>query len=243
MSQPDFKRLLLLAKLSSLVYSIKVEDLAGGVEALELEFVGVIEAPGFQALVCTEPDNSQIVVFRGTPVTCGRDVIDAVVALGYDACLDHTDVGAGAKVLTAPFNAVRAKMDVLRGLLDLNKPITFTGHSLGAVMALLAPALLPRTVNTSVSCFAPFQAANGRFWLSLYGDRRIPTVVGRADDFALGFNHLDSVTRHPCSILHLVGGSWAWQPSWPFCDQSISDHDVDDYVADLAALAGASVGV
>lgn len=241
MSSPDFKRLLLLARLSALVYSIKAEDLAVGVDALGLGFVGVIDAPGFQALVCTEPDNSQIIVFRGTPVTCGRDIEDAVVALGYDACLDHTDVGGGAKVLTGPFNAVKARMDVLRGILDMNKPITFTGHSLGAVMALLAPALLPRITATSVACFAPFQAANDRFWLGLYGDRRIPTVVGREDDFALGHNHLDPVTRHPCSILHLVSGTWAWQPSWPFCDQSISDHDVDNYVSDLEALVGVPV--
>lgn len=236
MTVPDFRRAYMLARLSALVYDTKTEDLAEGVEALGLGFVAVLDAPGFQALVVTEPEGGQIVAFRGTPVTCGRDIEDAVTALGYDAGFAKTRIG-GAKVLRGPYHALQAQWSRIQGVMAPGR-VTFTGHSLGAVFALLAMALTPRTVNASVVCFAPFQAADAAFWKACFEGRTAPVIFARACDFAPGHDHLDPETTQPWPLWHLVGGACASVTAWPFCDESIADHDVADYVADLKALAG-----
>lgn len=239
MTTPDFGRMLLLAQLSSIVYKVDPTQLAAAVSEIDCVFVGLVEDTGFQAMVVTNDLIGQIVVFRGTPVTCGRDIEDALVALGYDAGLTHTDVGGGAKVLSGPYQAIKANWPQILRLLDQTKVVTFTGHSLGATEALIAPALLPRTVKVLVVAFAPFQVANGTFWLGLYGGRDLPQIAGRAADFAPGWNHADPVTCQPCTVLHLVNGKFEWLAHWPWYDESISDHDVDLYVNDVRALAAA----
>ena len=242
MTDPDLKRALLFARLAAGVYDTALNDLSDVAASNGLNFVAAVEAPGFQAMIVVNPaTGEQIVVFRGTPVTCGRDIEDAIVALGYDLGQSHTAVPGGGKVLTGPFQALQSQWNSIAAHLDLTKPVAFTGHSLGGATALLGAAMVARTTPVSVIAFAPFQVANGAFWLGLYGSgsRPLPLIIGRAADFALGWNHADPVTRHPSSILHLADGKTEWLTNWPWTDESVPDHDVADYVKDLEGLAAA----
>jgi hypothetical protein len=234
---PDFKRAYLLAQLSAIVYETDLNTLSLDVARLGLNFVGVVETPGFQSLVVQEQSGGYIVDFRGTPVTCGRDIEDAVDALAIDAGIKHTSIPGGGKVLTGVYRAVQKNWpDILR-LIDLSKPLTITGHSLGATEGLVAGAFVPRTTDLTVIVCAPFQAADTAFWRAVYGGRRQPLLIGRLQDFAPGFDHADPVTRHPGPICHLLADGWQWTAHWPFVAESIGDHAVEGYVEDLRKLA------
>ena len=234
----NFKDLYLRARLSNIVYETDPDRLAAEVENLGLGFIGVISAPGFQAMVATENDanNTQHIVYRGTPVTCGRDIEDSVVALGQDLGLSHITGFGGVKVLRGPYMAVRANRNKIWALVDQTKPVKISGHSLGAVEALLDATLVPRNINISVVGFGPFQAANSAFWLSAFGGRNQPIIIGREKDFAPGWNHLDMVTCHPGPIVHLINNATEIINRWPFVDESVQDHAIEDYVEDLKNL-------
>jgi hypothetical protein len=193
-------------------------------------------------MVVADPETGeQIVVFRGTPVTCGRDIRDTFTAVLADVEWGMTDVGAGAKVLTAPYELVRQNLLRITRLLDFSKPITVTGHSLGAVSGLIFAGLIPRTVDLTVIVFAPFQCANAAFWSAIFGGRCQPLVIGRERDFAPGWDHLDTATSLTGPVCHLVNGAWEWVTAWPLYDESEPDHSVTAYLADVGRLAGALV--
>jgi len=177
-----------------------------------------------------ETPGRQYLVYRGTPVTCGRDIFDAITALGFDAGLSHATVGAG-RVLSGPYRAVADNWNRTLALLTPGKKTTIVGHSLGAVSALFAQTLLP---GSDATVFAPFQAADAAFWRAAAGLR---VTVGRARDFAPGHNHADPVTCLAGPLVHLDRGAWGWAHNWPWIDESIADHAVEDYVADILALA------
>lgn len=230
----DWKKALLCAKLSSIIYDTNTEVMSDQVTPLGCEFVGAVQSPGFQAMVVTI-GGEQIVAWRGTPVTCARDLVDAIVALGYDLGLEHTNLPGGSKVLSGPYRTCLANWLRISRLLDLSKPITFTGHSLGAVCALISAALIDR--DLSVIVFAPFQTANSVFWQATFGGRNPPVIIGRSCDFALGWNHLDAITCHASAIYHITGHIYRIVTSWPFFDDSVPDHSIDLYIQDVGYFA------
>lgn len=234
---PNWKRSYLMAQLSSIAYLTDLNAVSQAVARLGLEYVAVIEAVGFQAVIVREADGGQIVAFRGTPVTCGRDIADTLTALADDVGIAHTDVGGGAKVLAAPLRVAKAQWARILTHLDLSKPLALTGHSLGAVMALITAALIERSVALSLIVFAPFQCANAAFWIAVFGGRAQPLVFGRANDFAPGWDHLDPVTSLTGVVCHLVAGTFEWVTRWPWYEESEPDHAVSAYVEDIGNQA------
>lgn len=237
MTTPDFNRAYLLARLSSIVYLTDLNAISDGVAHLGLEFVRLFTAPGFQALIARNEAGEQFIVYRGTPVTCGRDIWDAIVALGYDVSTKHVRVGPGL-VLTGVYHAVQAQWADMWALIDPTKPVFIGGHSLGAAMALVAAANVSRAVDLTVIVFAPFQCADANFWRAVFGGRRGPLIFGNELDFAPGWDHLDTITCLAAVICHLVGTGWEMVTEWPWIDESVPDHDVTNYVAKTGALAG-----
>ena len=118
-------------------------------------------------------------------------------------------------------------------MLDFSKPITLTGHSLGAVSALIFAALLPRSVDLTVVVFAPFQFADTAFHKATFDGRRPPLIFGRQRDFAPGWDHLDTRTCLAGPICHLTDQGWEWATAWPIYDESEPDHSVTAYAADV----------
>ena len=236
---PDFKRHYLLAQLSAVAYDVS-EDLARrAVEELGLKFVGLVRTPGFQALVCRELDGGQIVAFRGTPVTCARDIADWVESVTEDLDAKHVNLGNGALIVASLHGILRNNVQAVVALLDPAQPVTFTGHSLGGAQALAAPAYIDRAFRVEVIVFAPFQFANGAFFVATYSGRLAPVVVGRRADFALGWDHADRITVQYVPVLHLTGPGYELLNRWPWFDDSVSDHAVEEYVEDLRGLANA----
>jgi hypothetical protein len=239
---PDFTRAYQLAQLACIVYDTSDAAMERSAEALGLHFVSAIEDEGFQCIVVTDPKtDEQIVDFRGTPVTCGRDINDALVALAADAGFGKTSFGSSGKVLTAPLQLVRRNFLRVTRLLDVKKPVAITGHSLGAVSALIFAALLDRTVDPFVCVFAPFQFADAAFHKAVFGGRSAwPTIFGRASDFAPGHDHADPATTLCGPIWHLVDGTCRQETTWTVYRESIGDHAVTAYADDLGKLATAA---
>ncbi len=235
MIDPDFSRILQCAKLSSLIYETDEAALASGVRALGLGFVGFAGNDQCQAMVVGNPAG-QIVVIRGTQVTENLSLAE----LWDDADPGHTDLGNGALVRSGAWDALQELWDDrLGGMVYPDLPLTITGHSLGAQRAVMFPWLLDPAQQAKVVGFAPPKAGNAAFYQQAYAGRPAPLVIGRENDFALSWSPLDSVAEQPPGdILHLVGGRWEWLSLWPAGASSISDHDVDLYVADIAKQIG-----
>ena len=152
---PDFKRLLLLARLSALVYETDEAKLEAGVVALGLTFVGFAANSECQAMVVGEPAG-QVVVIRGTQVTGNLSLAE----LWDDADPGHVDLGDGALVRAGAWSALDELWDdQLGGMVDPLRPITVTGHSLGGQRAVLFPWLLPADADSEASvCRLPASA-------------------------------------------------------------------------------------
>ena len=229
----NFTQVHLMARLSGLSYQTNPDALAKGAKDLGFEWVGSVVDEGFQVIAVDGSDGSRVLAFRGTPITCGRDIEDVLKAVGDDLCLSHTDVGGGALVSSGWYGEIVKHWPALSGLIAGKTPITLTGHSLGAIEALITGAFL---ANSSVIVFAPPQGANEKFWQKAYDGKDTPVVVGRQHDFALGWNHLDPVTCQLSRVCHLTGGSWEWLDKWAWHDDSVSDHDVSGYISDIGGL-------
>lgn len=178
-------------------------------------------------------------VFRGTPVTCARDAQDLLYAAGQDLTFSKVRIGSDMLVNAAVHNTVRINWLKLAAHALTETEVRFTGHSLGACHALDAASFLPRSVVPRVFAFAPFQFCNRQFASATYGGRPDPRLYGRAEDFAPGWDHLDSETCPATAITHLLGGGKTSSATrWPLDYESVEDHDVDLYAADLAEVPG-----
>lgn len=179
-------------------------------------------------------------VFRGTPVTCARDVADLLDAAGQDLDLSKVRIGSDMLVNRAVHEALRANWLRLAPHAVPGGEVRLVGHSLGACHALAAAAFLPRpSVTPHVFAFAPFQCANGKFWGAAYAGRPTPRCYGRSGDFAPGWDHLDPATELAGPITELLGdGKTSVRTSWPLGYESVADHGVDRYVADLGEVPG-----
>ena len=181
--------------------------------------------------------HEQIVIFRGTPVTCARNILDWEMALRDDLRLSHIPVGGGAFACAGFLGPILRSKRRIEKILDPKKGVTASGHSLGGVEALLYGAVVPRTVPFTVAGIAPPQGANVPYWKAAYEGRPVPAIIGRRKDFAPGWNHFDMITCGAGRITHLLGdGAYEMLPTWPHFDDSIPDHSVADYVTDLEAF-------
>lgn len=179
-------------------------------------------------------------IFRGTPVTCARDVEDLFSAARQDLSLDKVRIGSDMLINAALYNVLRQNWIKIIPYIAAETSVRLGGHSLGADHALVAPSFIPRSVVPHVFAFAPFQCANSAFWSGTYGGRPVPRIYGRTKDFAPGHNHLDRSTSQAGAIQHLLGGGKVKTVSvWPLVDESIEDHGVNLYSADLALVEGA----
>lgn len=177
------------------------------------------------------------IVYRGTPVTCAKDAADLFSAAGDDVTLQKTRIGSNMLVNSAVYGVLQQNWVKLIGHIAAETEIRISGHSLGAAFGLVSVALIPRSVSPRVFAFAPFQCANQPFWKATYDGRPIPKIYGRARDFAPGWDHIDRNTCPAGQICHLLdGGKTEMVNAWPWLNESIGDHDVDRYVADMALI-------
>ena len=238
MDTPNWQEILLSAKLSQLVYETDITLLANGVLALGLEYHGIFGNTECQIMASREPNGLQHFTIRGTQVETnfsGPELWD-------DISMEKVNYGGGALACKGVIVPLRELwFNEVGAVSDPEYPIRFEGHSLGGNRALLAPMMLPRSIKPSVIALAPPQGANRAFWDVAYSGRNPPIIVGRTFDFALGWDHFDTSTCHPCGIYKLfgpgIGQQWEYVPSWPSTSLSIADHDVDKYVADIEWLA------
>lgn len=243
---PDFVRACLMARLSAAAYLTDLNALSLACANAGLEYVALVTWPGFQALIAREPGKSNVIVFRGTPVTCGRGdrlsdrLNDAIEALEIDAGLSHVNAPGGGKILAGVWRALMRYWPQIEAHIDLNLPIVFTGHSLGAVFALAAPEMLSEIFGIEVWAFAPFQFADAAFHERVYAPaRRARFVWGAENDFAPGHDHADPVTTLSGPIFHLLAdGGVETVTTWPIYRESIADHAVENYVALIEKMAG-----
>lgn len=178
-------------------------------------------------------------VYRGTPLTSARDVSDLLEAGGQDLDLCKVRIGSDMLVNARIYNDLKQQWVRLAPYVLGVSEVRLVGHSLGGDHALATPAFIPRNIIPHVFAFAPFQCANAKFWGATYAARPTPRCYGRAEDFAPGWNHLDPTTVLAAPITHLLGGgktevlnSWSWM------GESVEDHAVEKYAADLAAVQG-----
>lgn len=238
MTKPDFPRAALLAATASFAYGTDLNTISLSVAQQGYEYVETVQSAGFQCVIMRHPDTgAQIVDFRGTPVTCARDICDWLAAVDADVAFEMLTLPGGARVLARPYRLVVANYPRVKAALDLTKPIWITGHSLGAVSALIFAHLIKDRVWTgAVVVFAPFQFANAEFHRQTFAGREAPEVFGRVDDFAPGWDHLDARTTM-LPTWHIGAGPIELVTEWPFYRESVGDHAVTAYAADLAALA------
>lgn len=231
---PDFKRLLLLARLSQLIYQTDERKLKYGTEDLGLVYCGYSEFDECEGMLVYDK-YGQIIVIRGTQVTENfsiRDLLD-------DLDPSHVNFGDDTLARAGAWKPLQAMWDnSLGGLFDPAMPVTITGHSLGGQRAAILPGLLPSPIKPKVVAFAPPKGGNEKFWKHAYSDREQPIIVWRENDFAISYDPLDMCICQPkTQLLHLTNGSFEWCDSAPWDNTSVSDHDIDKYVSDLERLA------
>ena len=229
----DWDLIELAAELASRVYETDLTLLANSFEELGIEFRGRWQnnAADF-CLGRSRNDGTEWIVNQGTRVSEGFSLSELLA----DANPDNLDFGHGAKVPSAiylPLQQLIAK-NLIIDLIDQEKRVIATGHSLGGWHSLFIPVFAP---EATVVALAPPEAGNEQFWELVYGGRQPPVLIGREDDFAPGWNKFNS---HSCQypwLVHLVKGEWEWEKAWPWDDLSIPAHSVSSYLEDIKNIA------
>jgi len=163
---------------------------------------------GTQAILadCGNPSPFTVLVFRGTEQNI-KDYLTNLQFWKLSLVNNNTEVHAGfAEALDSVWR------DMAAALATLNGPIFYTGHSMGAALAILAAA---RHSPSAVYTFGSPRVGNQAFIASL-GNVAIYRVVDDEDvvttvpSEALGFRHvgtevrLSSLSQTPC-INHVFG--------------------------------------
>lgn len=223
--------LLLLARLAALEYTVNVDQIAQGVNALGLGFIAQVGSDECQALVA-DWNGRPVVCFRGTQVLQNTSFPE----LGDDLEVHRMGSPIGGTVHVGFWRPLAALWPEIAAVLPSVPPV-FTGHSLGGVRAQLAPALLPGRPTETVSFGAP-KGGDSAFWQAL-GTRPSFARIVHEEDFAPEWNPLLPWSTHPqVDIGWLHNGRLYRVPQrTTWINESIADHSVDLYVNGLAALA------
>lgn len=217
--------------LSNIAYLTPLEA-APRVAALGFKYIDLVTVDDAQALI-VRSDSENIVAHRGTPVTQNTDI----GMIWDDLNRAHTDLDNGHILVRGGFwHPLCDLFPIITRALDPTLPIKGIGHSLGGVRALLMAALVPPWISYTAMTFAPPTGANKAFFDMAYKGRIAPTVYGRKHDFALNWDVSDSETAQPGPIVHLLSPGVETIPSWNDLWESVSDHSVDLYQSDIAAL-------
>ena len=232
--------LLRLAKLSAAAYLMADAEIQTAVELLDYKFIARIASDECVAIVVTEEVDGvaeAVVCFQGTRFAQNTDLSEIWDDLN-DGEIDLGENGRVHKGFYAPMVAIWPQiMAALPTGCDI---ITFTGHSLGGVRANLAQRLAHDAgFGTAAVSFGAPKGANKAFWDAL----NLPPVrVVNRHDFAplWPLADLQWVQPDPMTWLNKTG-SIEMVIGWRGVLPSVSDHDIDRYIASLEAVNGANL--
>jgi hypothetical protein len=241
---PDFQLWLACAQASDAAYELDAANRAAKLPPGAAELVYVQGAQDARALVCRW-QGKVILAFQGTQFTKGE-----LPSIFENICLAGETMPGGAVLVAGYLDQLR---DLAR-LSAIDKAFPFdivTGHSMGAAIAELcglAPAQFYRG-QPVISIAAP-KVATAATWQA---GKFQPTRIVRERDFAPLWPPLVGLPFCP-EWEQAPGGLWwihdavppgspvsdvmcAFVPRRPAVCDSVADHSIDLYVADLKALA------
>jgi len=205
-------------------------------EALGLRFHGHYQNDSHQAVLSQDAGGAVFLSISGTRFAQGK-----LGDLRDDIDLQAMDLGQGAKVTAGAYGGLDAMWRWAKSLVPHSSVFNVEGHSLGAWRTRYTPCFLPREQIGALHGFESPKGANRAFWTRYATELAGMVHVINGRDAFVAWPPVGDWCHPDVNHVWLTQTGFKLIPPqvWPG-PLSFADHDIDDVVERLVAIAGES---